>query len=200
VRALGVPEGRIHVAPNAVDASIFAVSRRPHEGCVFLYVGRLDREKGVDVLLDAFRDVPGELRIVGTGTEEARLHAAAGARVSFLGALDRDELPDVYAGADVLVLPSRSEPWGMVLNEAAAAGLALVATDAVGAAFDLIEDGANGFRVAAGDAGALRRALATLAGDAPLRARFSSRSRELARAFTPGAWADAVTDAARRVS
>jgi glycosyltransferase involved in cell wall biosynthesis len=200
VRSLGVPDERIHTAPNAVDTSIFGVERRAHDGCVFLYVGRLDREKGVDLLLDAFDGIDGELLVVGSGTENERLRGAAGAGVSFLGKLDRDDLPRVYAGADVLVLPSLSEPWGMVLNEGAAAGLALVATDAVGAASDLIEHGANGFRVPAGDTRALHEALATLASDAALRERFGARSRDLARAFTPDAWADAVTEAVRRVS
>jgi glycosyltransferase involved in cell wall biosynthesis len=200
VRSLGVPDERIHTAPNAVDTSIFRVDRRAHDGCVFLYVGRLDREKGVDLLLEAFAGVAGQLLVVGSGTENERLRGAAGERVSFLGKLDRDDLPRVYAGADVLVLPSLSEPWGMVLNEGAAAGLALVASDAVGAAFDLIEHGENGFRVPAGDTRALHEALATLGSDAALRERFGARSRELARAFTPDAWADAVTEAVRRVS
>jgi glycosyltransferase involved in cell wall biosynthesis len=190
----------VHTAPNAVDTSIFRVDRRAHDGCVFLYVGRLDREKGVDLLLEAFAGVAGQLLVVGSGTENERLRGAAGERVSFLGKLDRDDLPRVYAGADVLVLPSLSEPWGMVLNEGAAAGLALVASDAVGAAFDLIEHGENGFRVPAGDTRALHEALATLGSDAALRERFGARSRELARAFTPDAWADAVTEAVRRVS
>jgi glycosyltransferase involved in cell wall biosynthesis len=194
VRSLGVPDEQIHVAPNAVDTSIFGIGRRAHDGCVFLYVGRLDREKGVDLLLQAFEGVTGELLVVGGGAENERLREAAGRGVSFLGKLDRDDLPRVYAGADVLVLPSLSEPWGMVLNEGAAAGLALVATDAVGAAFDLIEDGGNGLRVPAGDVPALRGALLKFASDPDLRERFGARSRELARSFTPEAWAAGVLE------
>lgn len=196
VRALGVADERIHVAPNAVDTAIFDVERRPHDGCAFLYVGRLDPEKDVDVLLRAFADVPGELRIVGSGTEEPRLRAMGGDRVRFLGRLERDDLPEVYAAADALVLPSRSEPWGMVLNEAATAGLALVATDAVGAAHDLIEEGRNGYLVRTGDERALAEALRRLALDDRKRLEFGARSRELARRFTPEAWADAAVGAA----
>jgi glycosyltransferase involved in cell wall biosynthesis len=199
-RSLGVPDERIHVAPNAVDARIFDVVHEPHDGCVFLYVGRLDREKGLDVLLDAFADVPGELVLVGDGGEAESLRSRAPQRVTFAGAHGRDELPAYYARADVFVLPSFSEPWGMVLNEAAAAGLPLVGTDAAGAALDLIEHASNGFRVAAGDVEELRTAMSALGTNPDLRARFGTQSREIAARFTPARWADAVADAARRVS
>lgn len=190
-RSLGVL--RVETAPNAIDASIFeraAVDRSGRDGCRFLYVGRLDPEKGLDTLLEAFSEVPGELVLVGDGTESERLRARANEGVRFVGALDRDEVVAHYRDADVFVLPSRSEPWGMVLNEAAAAGLPIVATEESGAAHDLIDG--NGFRVPAGDVDALRRALTELANDAELRARFGHRSLELARRFTPAAWAEGV--------
>jgi glycosyltransferase involved in cell wall biosynthesis len=203
VRSFGVPEERIALAPNAVDAEIFgraAVDRRGRENCTFLYAGRLDEEKGLDVLLRAFARAPGELILAGSGSEESRLRALADERVRFLGPLDRDELPAVYAQADVFVLPSRSEPWGMVLNEAAAAGLPLVATDGVGAAHDLVEDGVNGFRVPVGDEAALATALTRLAVDEPFRLAAGARSSELAVRFTPEAWADGVAGLARRLA
>lgn len=88
----------------------------------------------------------------------------------------------------------------MGLNEAAAAGLALVATDAAGAAHDLIEDGANGFRVPANDIGALRTALARLAADESLRSDAGTRSLEVSERFTPAAWSAAVAALARRLA
>jgi glycosyltransferase involved in cell wall biosynthesis len=130
--------------------------------------------------------------------DERRLRTLADGRVRFEGARSRDALVSHYAAADVFVLPSRSEPWGMVLNEAAAAGLPLVATEESGAAHDLVEPERNGYRVPAGDVAALREALARLAADPALRARFGVRSRELSRAFTPEAWADGVARAASR--
>ena len=196
-RSLGV--ALVETAPNAIDASIFeqaAVDRGGRAQVTFLYVGRLDLEKGLDTLLEAFRDVPGELVLVGQGNEEARLRRLADARVRFEGPKDRDELVAYYRDADVFVLPSRSEPWGMVLNEAAAAGLPLVATEESGAAHDLVDG--NGFRVPAGDVTALRDALRRLADDPELRASCGERSRELARRFTPEAWADGVASAAGR--
>jgi glycosyltransferase involved in cell wall biosynthesis len=163
-----------------------------------LYVGRLDAEKGLETLLEAFRDVPGRLLLVGSGGDDARLRDLADERVTFAGPRDRDELVGFYAEADVFVLPSRSEPWGMVLNEAAAAGLPLVATEQAGASHDLIEDGVNGFRVPAGDVDALREALLRLQADPELRRSAGARSRELAARLTPEAWADGVVTAADR--
>lgn len=201
-RSLGLPEERIALAPNAVDNAVFAAPmHRPHpDRCSFLYAGRLDPEKGLDVLLEAFREVPGELELVGSGSDEERLRSLAPPNVHFRGPLDRDALVPVYAEADVFVLPSRSEPWGMVLNEAAAAGLPLVATDGVGAAHDLIEDGANGFRVPVDDAPALAAALRRLAEDPELRHAAGLSSRRLVEPLTPEAWARGVAGLAFRAS
>jgi glycosyltransferase involved in cell wall biosynthesis len=194
---LGVEAGRITVAPNAVDPAIFGSAPRTRtDGAVrLLAVGRLALEKGIDTLLQAADGLPVEVFLAGTGPEEERLRRMAGPSVRFLGNVPRDELPALYADADVLVLPSRSEPWGMTLNEAALAGLPLVSTTAAGAAWELIEDGVNGFRVPPDDAAALRIALQRLVDDETLRGAAGARSRELASRFTPHAWADAVTTA-----
>jgi glycosyltransferase involved in cell wall biosynthesis len=210
VHSLGVPDERIAIAPNAVDLGIFgrrvAEARAARdelrktlglERCAFLYVGRLDPEKGLTFLLGAVAGLPADLVVIGTGTEEERLRQAAPPNVRFLGRLERDELVPWYAAADALVLPSTSEPWGMVLNEGAAAGLPLVATDAAGAALDLVDDGVNGFRVPAGNEAALRASLIGLAEDEELRRSAGERSREIAARFTPEAWARAVAGLAR---
>jgi glycosyltransferase involved in cell wall biosynthesis len=200
LRRLGVEESRIGLAPNAVDAAIFTpVERRRTAGpCRVLAVGRLAPEKGLDVLLGAAEGLPLELVLAGTGPEEERLRALAGPNVRFLGNVSRDELPAVYGDADVLAMPSRSDPWGMVLNEAALAGLPLVSTDAAGAAHELIEDGVNGFRVPADDVEALRDALRRLCEDEDFRRTAGERSRAIAARFTPEAWADAVARLAAR--
>src|SRR5262249_45538486 len=77
VESLGVPRDRIVIAPNAVDLGIFSVApdRSGHAECTFLYVGRMAQEKGIDVLLRAFDDVPGELVLAGSGPHEAELRA-----------------------------------------------------------------------------------------------------------------------------
>jgi glycosyltransferase involved in cell wall biosynthesis len=208
VRSL-VPDADVTVAPNAVDAELFASrvadreqlrTERGLERPTVLYVGRLAPEKGVDVLLDAARGLDADVVVAGSGPEEARLRAGASGNVRFAGQVDRDDLPAWYAAADVLCLPSRSEPWGMTLNEGAAAGLPLVATEAAGGAWDLVEDGRNGFRVPAGDPDALRGALERLVADEPFRRAAGARSRELSAGFTARAWAEAVAGAAARLA
>jgi len=193
VRTLA-PSARVAIAPNAVDNELFAsgVARDDVDGVCILYVGRLAKEKGVGVLLRAARGLDATVVIAGTGPEERALRAIAPEGTRFLGHVDRDDLPAWYATADMLVLPSLAEPWGMPLNEGAAAGLPLVSTDAAGAAHELIEDGVNGFRVRAGDVHALHDALARLVTDEDFRRTAGERSRAIVARFTPETWADAV--------
>jgi glycosyltransferase involved in cell wall biosynthesis len=207
VRSLGARE--IAVAPNAIDLDVFG--RRSEnraelraklglDGVTFLCVSRLSPEKGVDVLVRAFEGVPGELAVVGDGPDRERVAALAGPAVRLLGRIERDELVDWYAAADAFVMPSRSETWGMSMQEAAAAGLPLIASEAPGAGYDLIEEGVNGFRVPVEDVEALRRALTRVAIDEAFRERARPRTLELARGNTPEAWAYAVAELARRVT
>jgi len=168
---------------------------------VVLVAGRLLPVKGADVLLKAASLVPGvKLLIAGDGplrgtleTEAARLGVAA----TFIGFASAARLLEAFAVADLFALTSRRETWGVVVNEAAAAGLPLLLTDTVGAAFDLLEPGANGFRVPAGDTNALAAALAALAGDGALRRRFGARSRELAAGWGYGPSGEAFAEAVR---
>jgi glycosyltransferase involved in cell wall biosynthesis len=210
---LDVGSDRIVVAPNAVDLAIFAEgvaeARRDRDELrhrlgltrpTLLYVGRLDREKGLDILLDAVRTLDADVVLVGDGGEAQRLRLAAPPNVRFAGWLDRDELVPWYAAADVFVLPSLSEPWGMVLNEAAAAALPIVATTAAGAAFELVEDGVSGFVVPPGDPTALADALLRLVSDAELRERAGRRSAELAERHRPERWAAEVANVVRRLA
>jgi glycosyltransferase involved in cell wall biosynthesis len=199
---LGVDPATITVAPNAIEPGIVAAGHerpaRPADECVFLYVGRLEREKGPDVLVRAMHDAPGRLVVVGDGSMRAELERAAPAgRVMFAGHAQREELAEWYADADVFVLPSRSDVWGMVLNEAAAAGLPIVASEVAGAAYDLIELGVNGLVVPSDDSAALAAALRQAGADPAWRSAAGRLSRELAQGLTPEAWAAAVAGLAR---
>jgi len=202
LRSLGVPATRITTAPNAVDPAIFSVRPRTRtDGPVrVIAVARLSPEKGIDVLVEAAAGLPVEVVIAGTGPEERRLRTLGGSNVTFLGNVERDALPALYAGADIAVVPSRSDTWGMALNEAALAGLPLVSTTAAGGAHDLVEEGMNGFLVPPGDVDALRASTLRLAEDEGLRRRAGVRSLEIASRFTPDAWADAVAAVASRLA
>ena len=134
---------------------------------LLLYVGRLSWEKGLDVLIEALRRISATrpdigLLIAGDGPQRKALEVQAQAlpQVFFLGFRDWDQLPRFYAAADLFVLPSRREPWGMVVNEAMASGLPVLASRKVGAAQDLILEGQTGFVVPENDAEALASAIA----------------------------------------
>ena len=119
-----------------------------------IYSGRLTAEKRVDLLIDAFSRIASDrpdwdLLIVGDGPLrkelEQRVPGSLRGRVIWTGFLnDQQTIAALYRTSDLLVLPSDSEPWAVVINEAAAAGLAIVASDVVGAAAELVRDGVNG--------------------------------------------------------
>jgi len=136
---------------------------------VFLFVGRLSREKGLATLLEAFarlyRRMPDvRLRLVGTGPQRAELEqqiAALGidGAVAFLGSLQDEPLSREYYGATCLVLPSRSEPWGLVVNEALSHGCPAIVSESCGCVPELIVEGVSGYTFPAGDVAALQRTM-----------------------------------------
>ncbi|MGN6318965.1 glycosyltransferase family 4 protein [Trinickia sp.] len=144
-------------------------SARLDEAPVFLYVGRLSEEKAIGTLLDAFARVRksrpnATLRIVGTGPQHDALHARAhtlhfGDAVQFVGSLQDEPLSNEYFGATCLVLPSYSEPWGLVVNEALSHGCPAVVSDRCGCMPELIVEGETGLSFPAGDVDALAQAL-----------------------------------------
>ncbi len=173
--------------PNGVDTACFAPGVRGEaEGCELLFVGRLAPQKGVDVLLRALALIPKgwRLRIAGDGPEGARLSALAiqlglGERVQFLGWTQRECLPGMYRSADVFVFPSYDEGMPNVVLEALASGLPIVATRIAGNE-QLVEDGANGALVPAGEPEVFAKRLLPLILDRDLRRAMGARSREIA--------------------
>jgi glycosyltransferase involved in cell wall biosynthesis len=200
VRARGARH--VFVAPQAVDNDFWsAAAGRPRPAAyTVLFIGRLDREKGVSVLLDAWRlaglDEHAALVLVGRGPERAR--AAATRTTHVAGPQPPEEVRNFYAAADVVVLPSIPtrgfrEPWGLVVNEAMNQGVPIIATDAVGAAAGgLVRHERNGLVVPAADAGALARAIVRLRHEPELRAALGAAAREDVRAYTPAAWAEGI--------
>lgn len=136
---------------------------------VLLYVGRLSEEKAIDTLLDAFVHVLGTvpqalLRIVGTGGLRDALADRVAAlaledAVQFVGSLQDEPLSREYFGATCLVLPSHSEPWGLVVNEALNHGCPAVVSDRCGCVPELVVEGETGLSFPAGDVDALTRTL-----------------------------------------
>lgn len=133
-----------------------------------IFSGRLIPVKRVDLLIDAFAEMAArrphwDVLIAGDGALADQLHRrvpeALRSRVNWTGFIDEADLALAYHSSDVLVLPSDREPWALVVQEAMAAGLAVVASDVVGAARELVHDGQNGKIFPAGNLAALKQSL-----------------------------------------
>jgi glycosyltransferase involved in cell wall biosynthesis len=222
--------GNVHVAPQAVDNDFWAsdaggepIDAWPAEALTkVLFVGRPVWEKGLQVLLSAWRASglaapAAALVLVGVGStppwvpadgavviSRGRRHSRrvpGGPSIRALAPVDAPQLRNFYRAADVLVMPSIStptfrEPWGLVANEAFNQQVAVIATDAVGAvAGGLVRDEHNGLVVPAGQVEPLAGALRRLSGDGDLRARLGAAGAGDVRAYTPDAWAAGMSGA-----
>src|SRR5271170_59686 len=175
-RVLGLkPSVRLVVLPNTVDVAKFSSNgSAPPSNRNVLFVGNLIRRKGVDVLLESLaglkRSFPeATLTIVGRGPEKANLVTLAAslgisASTSFVDEVDDRTLASLYSSAEVVVLPSNSEVFGVVILEALAANRPIVATATVGAT-SIISDGTSGRLVPIGDSEGLAAAIADLFAD-----------------------------------
>jgi glycosyltransferase involved in cell wall biosynthesis len=218
LQAFGVPRERTGLFPYAVDVEEFrsrssqadrgAFRERlgvPTGARVVLGLAKFnDREAPWD-LLRAFAHVQGEdvwLVLAGDGPARLRLEAAARnarlTRVRFPGYIPYPELPALYAASDLFVHPAREERWGVSVQEALACGLPVVASSRVGAGYDLIEVGANGFVYPVGDPESLAFHIQEALALPPERVR--ERSREiLARWDYAAVWQN-LLEAASRVA
>lgn len=202
-RHLGFRQNEIIVGLNTCDAPFFTGPQNPPRRA-FLFAGRLVDTKGVDVLAEAYRAYraqavdPWPLVVAGIGPMDAMLSVLDG--VEMLGFVPPKELPAVMAEAGCLLLPSRFEPWGVVVHEAAASGQSIICTSTCGAASRLVLDGYNG-RVIAPDAPHdLTQAMHWVTNaDVEHRTAISRRSVELANQYTPQRWAEHLVERAREL-
>lgn len=213
LEAFGVPGERINVSLQSADVARFraAAGRRGRERrpTTVLTVGRLVPDKNLDGLLEAFAqakltDAEARLEIVGAGFLEDQLKRQArelGVPASFRGHLAADELPQIFAAADIYAQISTYEPFGVVLREAAAAGLPLLCTTRAGAVGDVAVAGQNALLVNPERVDEIAEALRRLIDDPQLRRRLAAGSQALD-AATDGrdveAFATAILAAARR--
>lgn len=181
----GMSADRIFLMPMMVDNDRFRCTapRQTHHPFRFLYVGRIVDVKNIPVMVDAFiqafgSDTSAELRIVGAGEllNELKISYAAHHNVIFAGPRYGEELSNEYAMADAFILPSSFEPWGLVVNEAMAAGLPVLVSDRVGAAHDLVDGKDSGFVFRYDDPSDLASKMKLLAADKPLYRRMSENA------------------------
>jgi glycosyltransferase involved in cell wall biosynthesis len=195
---LGFPAERLIWGMYSCDHARFAAVAEARGDAVppkaFLFAGRLVPDKAVDVLAAGYAayrgavDDPWPLLVAGTGPQADLLRGQPG--VEMLGFVQPDDLPKVFDQAGCLVLPSRFEPWAVVIHEATAAGLPVVCTRVCGASTRLVLDGYNGVVVSPESPSALASGLGRIhrAGDDERRA-MGEASALLARQYTPERWA-----------
>lgn len=204
-KILGIPENRIWRLGNVVDNEHFR--RKQWKGQIpptFLYVGRLASEKNLFRLLAAFesyRNAGGtwNLKMVGTGPLrvdlQRRVDGVAG--VELIAWADYESLPRLFWGAGCVILPSTVEPWGLVVNEAMAAGLPVLVSRRCGCYPELCREGVNGLGFEPESVDAIRRALQQLSQLSDVQRREMGRmSESIIASFALEAWATAFVRAA----
>jgi len=162
----------------------------------FLYTGRLTEEKGIRDLLTAYQayrnqvDDPWALWIVGSGPLMPLVQATPTVRL--LGFLQPDEYATILQQVGAFILPSRVEPWGVVVQEAMSAALPVICSRQCGSAEELVQEGRNGFTFPAGDTAQLTKLLVATADAGPKLRQMGETSVALASRFTPEKWAQTL--------
>jgi glycosyltransferase involved in cell wall biosynthesis len=197
----GLQNQQLVFAPHAVDNGLFARSLDRRSGLrqnlgiddqdiAYLFVGKLEPRKAPDLLIEAFKRVDvakTHLIVVGTGVMESWLRAQAGDRVHFVGFQNQSVMSHWYGASDVLVLPSSwGETWGLVINEAMASGLPIIASDKVGAAMDLVAHERNGYVFKSGDPASLADAMRRMITDNSRLEEMGKSSIEMIRSWSVG--------------
>ena len=217
---MGFPRERIWTGYDVVDNQAFATgaatarsqadSLRNSLGLperYFLFVGRFAPEKNLVRLLEAYagyRQTAGQsawgLVLVGSGPLEKELRAQVEKLrdVVFAGFQQKDTLPAYFGLASCLVLPSISEPWGLVVNEAMAAWLPVLVSERCGCVPELVQPGVNGYVCDPLDTEEMARLLGVVSSDTAEAGRMGEASRHIVALYTPETWAQTLADCIER--
>lgn len=201
---MGASPEKIFISFNSVDSSKLIREVEAYRGQrkeirqklgirekrLVLYVGRLIQLKGIIYLLQAFKEVKKNhpcsvLMLVGAGELEAELKQFVASHqiedVIFYGFVPNDRIAEIYAAADLFVLPTLGDIWGLVINEAMAAGLPIICTSVAGAAQDMVHN--NGIIVPPRDASALAQAMISILESETRLTQMSKKSLEIIKDF-----------------
>lgn len=168
----------------------------------FIYTGRMAPEKNVGMLVKAFQELRPEqwgLILVGNGPEDARIHKLiqeSPAHIYRYDAVSWNQVPGFFSRADCFVLPSHSEPWGLVINEAMVCGLAVIVSDACGCTPDLVDG--NGYTLPPDNFSALKQCMSAIISD-PEPEKMKSRSLKIIRNFSVQSVASAYVKAVEKL-
>jgi glycosyltransferase involved in cell wall biosynthesis len=200
MRYWGVPGHKVARLLYGIDYHPFAAAAERRRAThaewpkQFLYAGRYVDAKGIDVLIAAYaayrRAVANPWPLVTCGTGPLRGLLTNQEGITDKGFLQPAELASAFADAGALLLPSRYEPWGQVIVEAAAAGLPVICTQACGAGADLVRDFHNGALVPTNDSAALARAMLWMHEHYDQLPEMGRKSQVAAAAYSAERWAD----------
>jgi len=175
----------------------------------FLYVGRLSQEKGIETLIYAFAKVYIEIRnanlvLVGGGPLMNKLKSLAFSlgietAVEFAGSANQETLASYYTHATCLILPSYSEPWGLVVNEALHYGCPVVVSDRCGCVPELVHDSVTGYTFRAGDENDLSDKLLRLVDEFTDLTQVTNRCLDVISIYTPDAAAEQILNGCRHI-
>jgi glycosyltransferase involved in cell wall biosynthesis len=217
-----IKEDVIFTAVNAVDNDLFASRAATARSIAtelriqlnlpsryFLFTGRLVREKGVFELLAAYAKLDRSVReemdlvFVGDGTSRPALEQLASSitpgTIRFVGFAQREQLPNYYALSEILILPTYSDTWGLVVNEGMACGLPIILSQAAGCADDLVTEGWNGHLIPAEDVDALAAAMHRLASQPANCAEMGIHSLKRVAEYSPDNWSKGMVGVAKFV-
>jgi 1,2-diacylglycerol 3-alpha-glucosyltransferase len=210
-----VAENALFTAPNAVDNDLFAAgagAARQNADALrreldlprryFLFSGRLVRGKGVFELLSAYAKLTESMRqqvglvFVGDGASRQQLEQQAASispgAIRFAGFAQREQLAIYYGLAEMLILPTYADTWGLVVNEAMACGLPVILSQAAGCAPELVRENWNGLLVPPRDASSLASAIRSLADQPDLCAMMGANSAERIAHYSPNEWSRGI--------
>jgi glycosyltransferase involved in cell wall biosynthesis len=221
LKAVGVPPDRILLGRNVVDNQWWTeraaqVDRQAvrtswnilASATVVLFCAKLQPWKAPQDVLEAFAraSVPDSFLVYAgdgplRGVLEARAHELGLAeRVRMLGFVNQSQLPSVYCAADLFVLPSLYEPFGLVVNEAMLCGCPVAVSDRVGAKYDLVREGGNGYVFPAGNVEALAAIYRDFLPDHEKRQRMGNAARLRMETWSPREYINAMSDAVERAA
>lgn len=215
-----VPERRIFLAPYCVDDQLIDHQREQFprdearsllgvspDQCLLLFSGKMIPRKRPLLLAEAIARLPNRDRITAcyvgagelVGAVESRLRPLLGERLLMPGFVNQSQLGRYFAAADVFVLPTAHDTWGLVVNEAMHWGLPCIVSDRAGCVRDLVVEGVTGFSHASDDTAALATLIGTCAADEPLRRRMGAAARLHAERFRTSVTARCLGDTFARV-
>ncbi|MFN8256527.1 MAG: glycosyltransferase family 4 protein [Bacteroidales bacterium] len=177
----GIKENQLIFTPHSVDNQRFEDNDGQYQlkanewrlklgfneqDLVIIYVGKFDEVKNLLFLIESFKQVKGrgdiKLLFVGKGILESKMISISAENINYLPFHNQTLMPVVYRLGDIVVLPSKSETWGLTVNEAMACGKPVLVSDKVGCAVDLVKNNVNGKIFKSGDSGDLINILKVL--------------------------------------